>query len=101
MSELFNRKSSIPGKIPSGYFNTVFGFDEGSWAAEAANTKCLGIDGYLIKLFNLHIDPYPLLLSKQVIQAVPSSRDPPALARYTHDFFLFSYFNYLNSKYVI
>lgn len=86
MSELFNRKSSIPGKIPSGYFNTVFGFDEGSWAAEAANTKCLGIDGYLIKLFNLHIDPYPLLLSKQVIQAVPSSWDPPALARFIENF---------------
>jgi hypothetical protein len=81
MSELFNRKSSIPGKIPSGYFNTVFGFDDGSWAAEAANTKCLGLDGYLIRLFDLHIDRLPLILSKQVLEAVPTSWDPSALAR--------------------
>lgn len=81
MSELFNQKSSIPGKIPSGYFNTVFGFDEGSWATDAANTRHLGLDGYYITLFNVHIDRYPLLLSKQVLEAVPSSWDPPALAR--------------------
>ncbi|KAI5382774.1 hypothetical protein KIW84_070257 [Lathyrus oleraceus] len=86
MSELFNRKSSIPGKIPSGYFNSVFGFDYGSWSSEAANTKCLGVDGCLIRLFNLHIDPFPLLLSKKIIQAVPSSWDPPALARFIENF---------------
>lgn len=81
MSEMFNQKSSIPGKIPSGYFNTVFGFEAGSWASDAANTKFLGLDGYVIKLFNVHIDRYPLVLSKQVIEAVPSSWDPTALAR--------------------
>ncbi|RDX75223.1 MACPF domain-containing protein [Mucuna pruriens] len=86
MSELFNHKSSIHGRIPSGYFNTVFGFDEGSWATDAANTKCLGIDGYFIKLFNLHIHRYPLILSPQVLQAVPSSWDPPALARFIENF---------------
>ncbi|CAJ2676042.1 unnamed protein product [Trifolium pratense] len=86
MSELFNRKSSIPGKIPSGYFNTVFGFDDGSWAAEAANTKCLGLDGYLIRLFNLHIHRLPLILSKQVLEAVPTSWDPSALARFIENF---------------
>ncbi|XP_027342769.1 MACPF domain-containing protein At1g14780 [Abrus precatorius] len=86
MSDLFNRKSSIPGKIPSGYFNTVFGFDEASWATDAANTKCLGLDGYFIKLFNVHIDRYPLVLSKQVLEAVPSSWDPPALARFIEKF---------------
>ncbi|KAE9597528.1 putative membrane attack complex component/perforin (MACPF) domain-containing protein [Lupinus albus] len=86
MSELFNQKSSIPGKIPSGCFNAVFGFDEGSWASDAANTKYLGLDGYFITLFNLHIHRYPLLLSKQVLQAVPSSWDPPALARFIEKF---------------
>ncbi|XP_004503342.1 MACPF domain-containing protein At1g14780 [Cicer arietinum] len=86
MSELFNQKSSILGKIPSGYFNAMFGFDEGSWAAEAANTKGLGLDGYLIKLFNLHIHHCPLLLSKQVLQDVPSSWDPPSLARFIEKF---------------
>ncbi|XP_016190836.1 MACPF domain-containing protein At1g14780 isoform X3 [Arachis ipaensis] len=82
MSELFNQKSSIHGKIPSGYFNRVFGFDEASWASDAANTKNLGLDGYFIILFNVHIDRYPLQLSKQVIQHLPSSWDPPALARF-------------------
>ncbi|MED6180544.1 hypothetical protein PIB30_011056 [Stylosanthes scabra] len=82
MSEVFNQKSSVDGKIPSGYFNRVFGFDEGSWASEAANTKSLGLDGYFINLFNLRIDRYPLQLSKQLIQHLPSSWDPPALARF-------------------
>ncbi|XP_061355234.1 MACPF domain-containing protein At1g14780 isoform X2 [Gastrolobium bilobum] len=86
MSELFNQKSSIPGKIPSGYFNTMFGFDECSWASDAANTKCLGLDGYFIILFNVHIDRFPLFLSKQVLEAVPSSWDPPALARFIEKF---------------
>lgn len=92
MSELFNQKSSIPGKIPSGYFNAMFGFDESSWASDAINTKCLVLDGYFIKLFNLHIDRFPLILSKLVLQAVPSSWDPPALARYYYNFFLFILF---------
>ncbi|KAG4398466.1 hypothetical protein GLYMA_08G047300v4 [Glycine max] len=86
MSELFNQKSSIPGRIPSGYFNTVFGFHEGSWATDAANTKCLGIDGYFIKLFNAHIDRYPLVLSQRILEAVPSSWDPHALARFIENF---------------
>ncbi|ESW32436.1 hypothetical protein PHAVU_002G322500 [Phaseolus vulgaris] len=86
MSEFFNQKSSIPGRIPSGYFNTVFGFDECSWAIDAANTKCLGIDAFFIKLFSVHIDRYPLLLSHEVLQAVPSSWDPPALARFIENF---------------
>ncbi|KAK4261813.1 hypothetical protein QN277_004762 [Acacia crassicarpa] len=82
MSELFNQRTSIPGKIPSGFFNAVFGFDGSSWAIDAANTKYLGLDGYFISLFNVHIDRYPLVLSKEVLQAVPSSWDPPALARF-------------------
>nr|KYP61509.1 hypothetical protein KK1_016003 [Cajanus cajan] len=86
MSELFNQKSSIPGRIPSGYFNAMFGFEEDSWATDAANTKCLGIDAYSIKLFNLHIHRYPLLLSQRLLQAVPSSWDPPALARFIENF---------------
>lgn len=81
MSEFLNQKSSIPGKIPSGLFNSMFGFDGSSWAIDAANTKYLGLDGYFIILFNVHIDRYPLVLSKQVLEAVPSSWDPPALAR--------------------
>lgn len=82
MSELFNRKCSIPGKIPSGSFNSMFGFQSGCWAMDAENTKCLGLDGYFISLFNAHIDRYPLRLSDEVRSAVPSSWDPPAIARF-------------------
>ncbi|KAI4313682.1 hypothetical protein L6164_026641 [Bauhinia variegata] len=82
MSESFNQKSSIPGKIPSGLFNAMYGFAGDSWASDAANTKFLGFDGYFITLFNVRIDRYPLLLSKQVLEAVPSSWDPPALSRF-------------------
>jgi hypothetical protein len=86
MSEFFNRRSSVTGKIPSGFFNRVFGFESGSWATEAANTKYLGLDGYFIILFNLHIDRFPLVLSDEVRHAVPTSWDPFALARYVRNF---------------
>lgn len=82
MSEFFNQKASVSGKIPSGMFNSMFGFQSGSWAVDAANVKNLGLDGYFIILFNVHIDRYPLLLSDKVRNAVPSSWDPRALARY-------------------
>lgn len=82
MSELFNQKCSIPGKIPSGLFNAMFGFESGSWAADAANTKSLALDGYFITLFNFYIDRFPLTLSDEVRDAVPSSWDPQAIARY-------------------
>nr|DAD35809.1 TPA_asm: hypothetical protein HUJ06_006449 [Nelumbo nucifera] len=78
----FNKKCSLPGKIPSGLFNSMFGFNSSSWARDASETKCLALDGYYIILFNLHIDRYPLLLSDQVRKAVPSTWDPAALARF-------------------
>ncbi|KAG6396775.1 hypothetical protein SASPL_142932 [Salvia splendens] len=82
MSEFFNQKSSVPGKIPSGLFNSMFGFQSGSWAVDASNTKNLGLDGYYMVLFTLHIDRYPLILADQVRNAVPSKWDPAALARF-------------------
>ncbi|KAI3453187.1 hypothetical protein Pfo_009850 [Paulownia fortunei] len=82
MSELFNHKCSVPGKIPSGLFNSMFGFQSGSWATDAANTKYLGLDGYFIILFSVHVDRYPLILADEVRNAVPSKWDPSALARF-------------------
>ncbi|XP_057962500.1 MACPF domain-containing protein At1g14780 isoform X2 [Malania oleifera] len=82
MSEFFNGKSSVGGKIPSGEFNAMFGFESGSWAEDAANTSCLALDGYFITLFNLHLDRYPLALSQEVRDAVPSTWDPCGLARF-------------------
>lgn len=82
MSEFFNQKSAVPGKIPSGMFNSMFGFQSNCWANDAARIKYLGLDGYFIVLFNLHIDRYPLVLADEVCKAVPSTWDPSALARY-------------------
>ncbi|KAB2620084.1 MACPF domain-containing protein [Pyrus ussuriensis x Pyrus communis] len=82
MSEFFNQGSSVPGKIPSGLFNAMFGFDSGSWAKDAANIKHLALDGYFIIFFNVHIDRYPLVLAEDVCESVPSTWDPPALARF-------------------
>lgn len=84
MCELLNRKSGVPGKIPSGLFNSMFKYESGSssWAKDAANTKMLGLNGYSIVLFNLHIDRYPLLLSDEVRNEVPHTWDPHALARF-------------------
>ncbi|CAN6727903.1 unnamed protein product [Malus baccata var. baccata] len=82
MSEFFNQRSSVPGKIPSGLFNAMFGFDSGSWAQDAANIKHLALDGYYIIFFNVHIDRYPLVLADEVRESVPSTWDPPALARF-------------------
>ncbi|XP_074294076.1 MACPF domain-containing protein At1g14780-like [Silene latifolia] len=91
MSELLNRRSAVSGKIPSGLFNSMFKYESGSWAKDAANTKMLGIDGYSIVLFNLHIDRYPLILSDDLRNSVPSTWDPLALSRYLFLFILSSY----------
>ena len=87
MSELFNQRSSLPGKIPSGHFNSMFGFNGSSWARDASEIKYLAMDGYFISLFNLHIDHHSLPLSDRVINAVPSTWDPAALARYIFSIF--------------
>ncbi|XP_071686411.1 MACPF domain-containing protein At1g14780 isoform X2 [Rutidosis leptorrhynchoides] len=86
MSEFFNKTCSVPGKIPNGLFNAMFGFQSGSWATDAANTKFLGLDGYFIMLFKVHLDRYPLILSDQVRNAVPSTWDPLALARFIENY---------------
>ncbi|CAE5957508.1 unnamed protein product [Arabidopsis arenosa] len=83
MSEYFNQRSSVTGKIPSGNFNATFGFQSGSWATDASNVKSLGLDASVVTLFNLHIhNPNRLRLTDRVRNAVPSSWDPQLLARF-------------------
>ncbi|XP_072952920.1 MACPF domain-containing protein At4g24290-like [Typha angustifolia] len=81
MSELLNQKSSIQGKVPSGYFNALFGLS-GAWLDDAKETKCLAFDGYFISLYNLHLRASPLVLREEVKKAVPSKWDPVALSRF-------------------
>ncbi|RWV88724.1 hypothetical protein GW17_00049163 [Ensete ventricosum] len=82
MSELFNHRSSMAGKIPSGLFNYMFDLDGRAWAQEASNTKCLAIDGYFITLLELRIEHHPLALADHVVRDVPSTWDPCAIARF-------------------
>ncbi|CAN8305177.1 unnamed protein product [Cochlearia groenlandica] len=83
MSEYFNQRSSVTGKIPSGNFNATFGFQSGSWAIDAVNVKSLGLDASVVTLFNLNIqNPNRLRLTDRVRNAVPSSWNPLLLARF-------------------
>ncbi|CAM0913375.1 unnamed protein product [Alopecurus aequalis] len=82
MTELFNRRSSVPGKIPSGLFNAAFGLDAGSWAQDASSTKCLALDGYFISLLDLTLDCSPLAIAHHVVADVPATWDPSAIASF-------------------
>ncbi|KAK9029880.1 hypothetical protein V6N11_031322 [Hibiscus sabdariffa] len=81
MSELLNQKSSIQGKVPSGYLNTIFDLS-GDWLHDSADTKNLAFDGYFISLYHLHLTASPLVLHDSVKKSVPSHWDPAALSRF-------------------
>ncbi|XP_042498247.1 MACPF domain-containing protein At1g14780-like [Macadamia integrifolia] len=85
MSELLNQKSSIQGKVPSGYFNSIFDLS-GAWLHDATDTKYLAFDGYFISLYYLHLTASPLVLQEKVKKAVPSNWDPASLARFIHTY---------------
>jgi len=82
MSEVFNQRSSVEGKIPSGQFNACFDLDSGSWAQDASSTKCLAMDGYFISLFDLRLDRRQLALAGHVLRDVPAAWDPAAIASF-------------------
>ncbi|KAF6144654.1 hypothetical protein GIB67_006146 [Kingdonia uniflora] len=82
MSEQINTRNSLPGKIPTGYFNSAFKFSGNSFAEDASKTKCLAIDGTLVSLLNFHIDHSPLILLDEIKNAVPTIWDPYSLARF-------------------
>ncbi|XP_019440405.1 PREDICTED: MACPF domain-containing protein At4g24290 isoform X2 [Lupinus angustifolius] len=85
MSEQFNQELSLTGKIPSGLFNAMFDFS-GSWQKDAAHTKTLAFDGVLITLYTVALEKSQMVLCDHVKKAVPSSWDPPALARFIDTF---------------
>ncbi|GKV24447.1 hypothetical protein SLEP1_g34058 [Rubroshorea leprosula] len=81
MSEQFNQELSVIGKIPSGFFNSMFEFS-GCWQKDAANTKTLSFDGVLITLYTVVLEKSQMVLRDHVKKAVPSSWEPAALARF-------------------
>ncbi|KAK3128865.1 hypothetical protein QOZ80_6BG0467400 [Eleusine coracana subsp. coracana] len=82
MSELFNHRNALAGKIPSGLFNSSFDLESSSWAEDAAATKCLAFDGYFISLLDLRLDCRPLVLADHVVHDVPAAWDPFAIASF-------------------
>ncbi|PRQ28992.1 putative membrane attack complex component/perforin (MACPF) domain-containing protein [Rosa chinensis] len=81
MSEQYNKELSLSGKIPSGLFNAMFNYTS-CWQKDAAPTKCLAFDGWLITLYNIELARSQLTLSEQVKQDVPSVWDPAGLAAF-------------------
>ncbi|KAJ7957296.1 MACPF domain-containing protein [Quillaja saponaria] len=81
MSELLNQKSSLQGKVPSGYFNAIFGLS-GDWFRDVEDTKYLAFDGYFISLYYLHLTASPLILQDEVKKSVPAQWDPASLSRF-------------------
>ncbi|CAN1837627.1 MACPF domain-containing protein At4g24290 [Linum perenne] len=81
MSELLNQRSSIQGKVPSGYCNALFDLS-GDWLFDATDTKYLAFDGYFISLYNLHLTASPLVLHDKVKNSVPPRWDPALLSRF-------------------
>lgn len=85
MSEQFNQEISLTGKIPSGLFNAMFEFS-GCWQKDAAKTKTLAFDGVFITLYTVALEKSQMVLREHVKNAVPSSWDPAALARFIETF---------------
>ncbi|KAL8103705.1 MACPF domain-containing protein NSL1-like [Apium graveolens] len=85
MAEQFNQDISLSGKIPSGQFNMMFDF-KGCWQKDAATTKTLAFDGWLITMYNIVLSKSQITLSEHVKKEVPSSWDPDALAEFIEKF---------------
>lgn len=81
MSEQFNQELALAGKIPSGLFNTMFGF-RGCWQKDASTTKSLAFDGWFITLYNIELARSQIILSEHVKKEVPASWDPAILAEF-------------------
>ncbi|KAI8525551.1 hypothetical protein RHMOL_Rhmol13G0239100 [Rhododendron molle] len=81
MSEQFNQELGLSGKIPSGLFNTMFGF-RGCWQKDATTTKSLAFDGWFISLYNIELARSQIILSEHVKNEVPASWDPAILAEF-------------------
>lgn len=80
MSELLNHKSSIQGKVPSGYHNAIFDLS-GDWLHDTTDSKYLAFDGYFISLYYLHLTASRLTLKDEVKKSVPPFWDPASLSR--------------------
>ncbi|XP_076932829.1 MACPF domain-containing protein CAD1-like [Bidens hawaiensis] len=85
MSKYFNTKSNLSGDIPLGSFNAMFNFT-GSRQVDAASTKSLAMIGYIVPLYEVHLEPSDFVLLDEVKRAVPYSWDPASLASFIENY---------------
>lgn len=85
MVKHFNKKAELTANIPLGSFNSAFNFT-GSKHIDAASTKSLSVDGYVIPLAKFQLTKSSLLLQETLIKAIPTSWDPSSLASFIENF---------------
>ncbi|KAK1312314.1 MACPF domain-containing protein CAD1 [Acorus calamus] len=85
MVEFFNRKALLSGNVPLGCFNSVFSFS-GSKQIDAAATKSLAMDGFMIPLFKVQLNKFPSALLEDVRRSVSNSWEPISLARFIENY---------------
>nr|XP_043609616.1 MACPF domain-containing protein CAD1 [Erigeron canadensis] len=85
MAKYFNMKSNLNGDVPLGSFNAMFNFT-GSRQVDATSTKSLAMIGYIVPLFEVHLEISDLVLLQEVKQAVPYSWDPASLASFIENY---------------
>lgn len=81
MVDYFNQRDGLSEGYSSGSFNSAFGFT-GSKQTDSAATKSLSTDGFYIPLAKFQLTNTPFVLQEHVKRAVPTSWDPPSLARW-------------------
>ncbi|XP_027340118.1 MACPF domain-containing protein At4g24290-like [Abrus precatorius] len=85
MLEYFNQEMCLGGKTASGHFCASFGLS-GRCIKDLASIKSLAYDGWFIKRYAIELERYHGELLDHVKEAVPSSWDPEALARFIERF---------------
>ncbi|KAK7358758.1 hypothetical protein VNO77_00696 [Canavalia gladiata] len=85
MLEHFNQEMCLGGKTASGHFCASFGLS-GRCIKDLASIKSLAYDGWFIKRYAVELERYHGELLDHVKEAVPSSWDPEALARFIERF---------------
>ncbi|WJX53786.1 hypothetical protein P8452_39744 [Trifolium repens] len=85
MLEHFNHEMRLVGETASGHFCASFGLS-GRCIKELASIKSLAYDGWFIKRYAVELERYHGELHDHVKEAVPSSWDPEALARFIERF---------------
>ncbi|KAK7291491.1 hypothetical protein RIF29_06673 [Crotalaria pallida] len=85
MLEHFNQEMCLGGKVASAHFCASFGLSD-RCIKDLDTVKSLAYDGWFIKRYSIELEKYHGVLHNHVKEAVPSTWDPEALARFIEHF---------------